>query len=160
MGLLMDQVRRIYLDTNFFILAFETASDAAVKATQLLSKGQAPSPSRFATSELTLAELLVMPYRHSNSSLTALYYQVFSGGSWLDVKPVTRDILISAAKLRAVNPARKLPDAVQVATAIGRGCTHFLPSDKGIGPGPGESLAFTLANPDEPTLSSLLASLA
>jgi len=155
----MDHVDRIYLDTNLFILAFETTSDVAVKATLILSKARLMTPPRFVTSELTLAELLVMPYRQDNASLVALYHQVFSG-SWLDVQPVTRDILLSAAKLRAVNPTRKLPDAVHVATAIAGGCTHFLSSDKGIGPGPAETLPFTVAKPDDTTLSSLIESLA
>ncbi len=157
----MDRVGSIYLDTNLFILAFETPGEAAAQATLLLSKGKATSPSRFVTSELTLAELLVMPYRKGNADLAELYYQLFGGDQWFDVRPVTRDILISAARLRAVSPARKLPDAVHVATAIASGCTHFLSSDKGIGPGPTETtLPFALAKPDDATLSSLIESLA
>ena len=154
----MDQVGRIYLDTNLFILAFETESDVAVKAALIMSKAKAQNPTRFVTSELTLAELLVLPYRQSNAWLVGLYHQVFSG-SWMDVQPVTRDILLSAAQLRATNPARKLPDAVHVATAIASGCTHFLSSDMGIGPGPNEALPFALAKPDDATLTSLIESL-
>ncbi|MFK0332527.1 type II toxin-antitoxin system VapC family toxin [Rhizobium sp. NPDC090275] len=154
----MDQFGRIYLDTNLFILAFETESDVAVKATLIMSKAKAQNPPRFVTSELTLAELLVLPYRQNNAWLVGLYHQVFSG-SWLDIQPVTRDILLSAARHRATNPARKLPDAVHVATAIGGGCTHLLSSDKRIGPGPNEALPFALAKPDDATLTSLIESL-
>jgi predicted nucleic acid-binding protein len=156
----MEEVGRIYLDTNFIIKAFETFDGVAKKAAQLLSDAKVVSPPRFVTTELTLAELLVLPHRNADDALIHAYNELIYSSPWLDVRPVTRDILISAAKLRAVNPARKLPDAVHVATAIECACSHFLSSDKGIGPGPGESFAFTLAKPDEPTLSSLLASLA
>lgn len=155
----MAGVGRVYLDTNFIIKAFETSDEVAKKATRLLSDAKILSPPRFVTTELTLAELMVLPYRHADSRLIQFYENLFFGRTWLDVQPVTRDILLSAAQLPAANPARKLPDAVHVATAIESGCTHFLSSDKGIGPGPNETLPFTLAKPDDATLTSLIESL-
>jgi predicted nucleic acid-binding protein len=155
----MAGVGRVYLDTNFIIKAFETSDEVAKKATRLLSDAKILSPPRFVTTELTLAELMVVPYRRADSRLIQFYENLFFGRTWLDVQPVTREILLSAAQLRAANPARKLPDAVHVATAIASGCTHFLSSDKGIGPGPNEALPFALAKPDDATLTFLIESL-
>jgi predicted nucleic acid-binding protein len=155
----MDQVGRIYLDTNIIIKAFETSDSVANKAAILLSGVMVSSPPRLVTSELTLGDLLVIPYKNADSSLIGFYRNLLRGNAWLNVQPVTRDILISAARLRAANPSRKLPDAVHVATAIACGCTHFLSSDKRIGTGPTEALPFTLAKPDDATLSSLIESM-
>jgi predicted nucleic acid-binding protein len=155
----MEGVGRVYLDTNFIIKAFETFDEVSKKATRLLSDARILSPPRFVTSEITLAELLVLPYRNADRSLISFYENLLRGNMTMDVQPVTRDILLSAAQLRAANPARKLPDAVHVATAIASGCTHLLSSDKGIGPGPNEALPFALAKPDDATLTSLIESL-
>lgn len=155
----MDQAGRIYLDTNIFIKAFETSDSVANKAAIILSGTMVATPPRLVTSELTLGELLVVPYRNADSSLIRFYNNLLRSNQWMDVQPVTRDILLSAAQLRATNPARKLPDAVHVATAIASGCTHLLSSDKRIGPGPNEALPFALAKPDDATLTSLIESL-
>ncbi len=155
----MGGIGRVYLDTNFFILAFETFDDLAKKASLLLSQAKMLGAQRFVTTELTLAELLVVPHRNGDDALVRFYDDMISESHWLDLRPVTRDVLISAARLRAANPARKLPDAVHVATAIACGCTHFLSSDKRIGSGPTEILPYILAEPDDATLTSFLASM-
>ncbi|MDP9838507.1 putative nucleic acid-binding protein [Neorhizobium huautlense] len=153
----MAGVGRIYIDTNVFITAFETQGDLAEKAALLLASPVLVPP-RFVTSELTLAELLVLPYRKTDTALIDLYGKLLAHGPWLDVQPVSRDVLSDAAKLRAVNPACKLPDAIHLATARRFGCSHFLSADKGMRSS--EHVPVTILKPDEATLASLLESLA
>jgi predicted nucleic acid-binding protein len=160
MGLLMEGVERIYLDTNIFITAFETSGVLAEKAALLLLTAPLAGLPRLVTSELTLSELLVRPFRHNDEALIDTYTSLVSPSAWLTVQSVTRDIFLKAANLRAETPSLKLPDAVHAATAILSGCTHILSNDKGLDLQKMEAPAPTLLRPDEPTLTSLLESLA
>ena len=100
----------------------------------------------FATSELSLAELLVKPLELRRSDLADTYRNWVVDSDFLDVLPVSREILQQAAHLRAADKALKLPDAIHVAAAQRAGCTHFLSRDKRLSDLP--DLAVVLANED------------
>jgi predicted nucleic acid-binding protein len=51
-----------------------------------------------------------------------------SGG--FEVQPVSRDVLIEAAGLRAHRASIKLPDAIHIATARMSSCTFFVSDDR------------------------------
>lgn len=154
----MAGVGRIYIDTNVFITAFETQGDLAEKVALLLAAPAAGRSQPFITSELTLSELLVRPYRGADIPLVTIYSRVLPTSLGLEVQPVTRDVLFSAAKLRAENPSLKLPDAIHLATATLFGCSHVLSADKGMRSS--EHFPVTVLKPDEATIASLLESLA
>lgn len=84
------------------------------------------------SSDLALAELLVGAWRPSRKEewLAAAYERLFSGGETLSSVPVERRLLIQAAKLRAANLALKLPDAIQLATALTADCELMLSNDR------------------------------
>jgi predicted nucleic acid-binding protein len=85
------------------------------------------------TSELSLAELLVRPYREKNETLIQLYDNLIQRQNpWLEVGPVDHQTLWYAAVLRAGYPSIKLPDAIHLTTAIGFSCSHFLTADARI----------------------------
>lgn len=153
----MRDLGRIYLDTNIFVMAFETHGDLASQVTQLLSAAPIDAPPSFVTSELTISELLVMPYRNGDTVLVETYEKLLFMSPWLKIVPVDRDALLLAANLRAARPSRKMPDALHLSTASLTGCTHFLSRDKGISDD--EALMLTILRPDEPTLTSLTESL-
>lgn len=155
----MENVGRVYIDTNIFIAGFETRSGLAERIAMLFSSAPIQTPPRFVTSELTLGELLVRPYRNHDTALIDFYDSLISSSSWLEVRPVTREVLSAAASCRARDPARKLPDAVHIATADLAGCSHLLSADKGVGPAQGESLPFSRLQPDEQTIEKLIESL-
>jgi predicted nucleic acid-binding protein len=158
MGLMMQDVGSVYLDTNVFIAAFEADDAAAEKAAQLISMTRYLRRKSLVTSEMTLAELLVLPFRRGDVSLIASYSGLLSSDNTIDVRPADREIFIKSAGLRCNNPSLKLPDAVHLATAILAGCTHMLTADKGIKPliwG----IPFTILRPDKPTLTALIESL-
>lgn len=134
MGRLEPVYSRIYLDSNIIISAF--GSDADYDVTEHIleiieaASGTASPP--FIISELALAEVLVRPLR-SNASEEILRMQgILSPSQWLAVVPVDRDILWSAAQLRAYHTHLRLPDAIHVATAIASRCSHLLTADQGL----------------------------
>jgi predicted nucleic acid-binding protein len=170
MGLLMEAIERIYLDTNVFITAFEGRDKTAELLLQLFVRRGEAARSLFVTSELSLSELLVLPYRRIDHDLINRYETILAKSDWLDVTAVEMQILRHAAVLRAQYPALRLPDAIHLSTAIGSGCSHILTADQGI---KGEyrlaqahldkiteSNTLTIIRPDHPTLTSLLQSLA
>src|SRR4051794_38781523 len=98
----------VYVDTNVFLAAYETVgarSDHAFWILSAIEQGEI----RGVTSEITLAELLPGPVEDGNAELAEAYKQLLSDGPNMDVHPVTRDILIATASLRAGRPGFKLP---------------------------------------------------
>lgn len=165
----MQGVSRIYLDTNIFIMAFERRDETSDRLAQLLAAGDADAEPRFVTSELTLSELLVTPYRQNDDSLIDAYEGLILTNSWLEVLPIVPPTLRYAAVLRSQYGSLKLPDAIHLSTAIGANCSHILTDDRGIKDEyrltdrrygrTTEARPLTVLRPDEPTLSSLLKNL-
>ncbi|WP_159945948.1 type II toxin-antitoxin system VapC family toxin [Rhizobium sp. 18065] len=165
----MRAVRRVYLDTNVFILLAEKTHETQERLVALLAGQPSDAEPRFATSELTLSELLVKPYREQDESLVRKYDSLMQQSEWLDLRPVDRDVLCHAAALRGQYGHLKLPDAIHLSSAIGQGCSHFLSDDRGIRDSyevrhnrqdPLLGIAtLSVLRPDEPTLTSLIESL-
>ena len=120
---------RIYLDTNVFIRAFEGTDDLS-RALIGLFATEVPQPF-LATSELTLAELLVHPYRDQNEIARERYDSIVRPSAWLQVGTVDRDVLVGASLLRS-EYRLKLPDAIHVSTALHLGCGMLLTDDSDL----------------------------
>ncbi|WGV28385.1 type II toxin-antitoxin system VapC family toxin [Halotia branconii] len=129
------QGERVYLDTNIFIYAIEGYLDFVDELNQLFDSIDAGNFRAF-TSELTLAEVLVRPLMDGNLEIQAVYQQALQSSEVLEVVAVSRDVLIEAARLRAVANLR-LPDAIHGATAILSGCETFLTNDRRLTALPG-----------------------
>jgi predicted nucleic acid-binding protein len=110
----MASIARLYLDTNVFIAMAEGADDLSSELYGLVG-AQRPEQAFLCTSELSLAELLVQPYRDENDGL---------------IRPVDRGVLWYAAVVRQQYRSVKLPDAIHISTAIGLDCTHFMSGDR------------------------------
>ena len=122
-------VGRLYLDTNIFIALKEGGGPVATLLVELVAAvkpGQLPF---LFTSELTLAELLPKPYAERRDDLIDQYDNWILPSGWLNVGPVSRDVLWYAAVLRSQHRSIKLPDAIHVSTAFGFECTHLLTAD-------------------------------
>lgn len=123
-------MKRLYVDTNIFIRLFE-GNDALTDALAELFLIERPDSQPFlATSELTLAEALVKPYRKSDERLIERYESWTISNPYLEVRSVDRKVLWYAAVLRSQYPNLKLPDAIHISTAFGMNCTHFLSADE------------------------------
>ncbi|MDJ0621031.1 MAG: type II toxin-antitoxin system VapC family toxin [Calothrix sp. MO_192.B10] len=129
------QGERVYLDTNIFIYAIEGYPDFVDELSQLFDNIDAGNFRAF-TSELTLAEVLVRPLIDGNLEIQAAYQQALQSSEVLEVVVVSRDVLIEAARLRAIANLR-LPDAIHGATAILTGCETFLTNDRRLAALPG-----------------------
>lgn len=126
----MAVAEKVYLDTNVFIAAFENRNELSDLLANLFTVDT--EKARFATSELTLSELLVKPYKTADDAAIDLYEGMIQTSEWLEVLPVGRQMLWYAAVLRAEYPSLKLPDAIHVSTAFAAECSHFLTGDAGL----------------------------
>lgn len=128
MGILTTLQAPVYLDTNVWIYALEGYPALVQPLTELFTAIDRGDISAV-TSELTLAEVLVKPFMDGSPERQAAYQQVIRSTSTLQVFPVSREILVEAAKLRATAQL-KLPDAIHVATALLTQCSTFLTNDR------------------------------
>lgn len=125
------QFQRIYLDSNIFIRAFESNPDDAIgqDLVGILGLIRLGQPPRFVTSQVTLAEVLVQPIRIGDDYKRQLYVRLLSTSTpWLQVRAVSRSVLMQAAELRAISKL-KLPDAIHAASAMLSNCSHILTAD-------------------------------
>jgi predicted nucleic acid-binding protein len=159
---------RLYLDTNALILLNEGEGAARRVLEQIVRVAALKQAPLLMTSALTLSELLVKPYRDVQIQLMTAYRSWFGGLSWLDIFPVSHDVLDLASLLRATRPSLKLPDGIPLATALIGGATCFVSADRGIhaiddivhpllGRLPYSPL--TIIRPDGPSLLALLESI-
>ena len=119
---------RIYLDTNVWIYALEGFESFAQPLAELFARideGELAA----VTSELTLAEVLVKPFQSNHHELERIYVETLQSSATLTVAPVSREVLMSAARLRAQYPPLKLPDAIHAATALAYDARTFITND-------------------------------
>lgn len=122
---------RVYPDTNIFVEAFERL-DRQSPIWQVLNAIEAGELNA-STSEITFAELLPKLIIDGEADLIALYERLFSEGRIFDAVPITREVLIEAASIRALRLSVRLPDAIHLATAVHAGCSVILSNDQRLG---------------------------
>ena len=125
MGLMSRPV--LYLDTNIVIRLVEYRDDDV----QSLLTDLHALQGTVVTSELTLAEVLVIPIKDADQEMIAHYEAFLTTGDGVVVVPVDRTILRRSAEIRATF-GNRTPDSVHRATALERGCHRFLTSDRRI----------------------------
>lgn len=113
------------LDTNIFIYYFNQHPTFGEKAKQIFLALTA-NELEAVTSIITLAELLSLKV---SPAKTALLYKKFTVLPQLSFLPVDESIAVEAAKIRRRYGFR-LPDAIQLATAIVSGQEAFISNDK------------------------------
>jgi predicted nucleic acid-binding protein len=82
-------------------------------------------------STVTLAEVLAGPLRSANELLTAQYREALTRSPGWQVMPLDVDLAVEAARVRAAYRLR-LPDAIQVATAIRAGAAALVTHDRAL----------------------------
>jgi predicted nucleic acid-binding protein len=121
---------RVYFDTNVFILLVEGEPERAAIIRRLFDELRKYNSSAV-TSELILGEVLAPPRRKGALELhikKRIYLDLVVWSGFIELIPVSRDLLIETANLRNVS-RHKLPDAVHVVSAIRSRCTYFLSND-------------------------------
>ena len=90
----------MYLDANVFVYALE--GEPALRALALSVLDAVDTGEVVAcTGEITLAEVLVAPYRQGNAGLAAAYETLLGPRSPVDVFPTTAQTWRDAARLRS-----------------------------------------------------------
>lgn len=88
------------------------------------------------TSALTLLEVLVVPYRARNTPLAERYERLLTRSRGIRLTELSRDQLRAAAQLRAAT-GLKIPDALQLVSALTSGCKTFVTNDRRLPRVPG-----------------------
>lgn len=122
--------RRVCLDANIIIYAVEGFADYADEVRALL-EAMDTGEIVAVTSELTVAETLVKPMKGQNPVIQQAYRTFLTPTAAMEIIPISRDILEDAARLRA-NTKLKLPNAIQLATALREQCDSFITNDDGF----------------------------
>lgn len=120
-----------YVDTNVFIGAFEGTLDQTTRLEGLFEQFRS-MPKAAVTSELTLAELFSPSATSSSREMQdRLYRDLLLRSDFIDLRPVTRNVLLETVELRQYVPHKlKLPDAIHIATAIQAHCSFVMSADK------------------------------
>lgn len=126
----------VYVETPAVIYTVEPHPAYAPLLRPLWEAAQAQSI-QIITSELTLLEALVHPLRRQDVVLQAAYERLLLSTQEVKLLPLTQDVLCEAARLRAVIPGLRTPDALHAATALLAGCALFLTNDNGFRRVPG-----------------------
>lgn len=120
--------KRLYLDANIFIYAVEQHPEffEGVRSVfQLIADQRAAS----VTSDLTLGEVLIQPIRMSRTDQQEGYVRIMANTRGLEVCPITKEIVLSAAQIRAESNTT-FADALHLATAQEQLCDVFVTNDK------------------------------
>jgi predicted nucleic acid-binding protein len=121
--------KRVLIDTSIWIYHFEQhpqLAAAAGKVIELLEEGKF----RGVASELTLLELTVKPLQLGRQDVADDYEVLLDYFPNFDLEPISREILLEAAALRARQRLRT-PDAIQLATGLRTGATLAVTNDDG-----------------------------
>ena len=121
---------RVYLDSKIFRFLVEGHATFQPPLTALF-RSIKENAITAGTSELSLAECLVKPLADGNTRIADTYKRLLTDDPGLHVVPVSRDILVVSASLRAQLGGRAF-DAIHVATAMDLGCTYFVSEDASI----------------------------
>ncbi len=122
-----EEATSIYFDANVFIYAMETDTEQGLLARRWIMQIDRHEV-RAVTSELTLGEVLPYPLSSKDQTLVQGYLRLLTDRAFLRVRPVERQVLLSASDLRA-RFRTELPDAIHVATTLDTGCEAFLTED-------------------------------
>ena len=125
----LRQHKRVLIDTAVWIYHFEQHPEfgpAAGIAIQSLEDGRF----RGVASELTLLELTVRPLQLGRQDVADEYELLLSYFSNLDLEPVSKEVLLGAAALRARYRLRTR-DSILLATGIRSAATAATANDNG-----------------------------
>jgi predicted nucleic acid-binding protein len=123
----LSHYKKIALDTNLFIYAFEQHPDygESVKAIlEMVEEGDIMA----SASTITLTEILIKPIREGNDILERRYKLLFTHFPNLAIVPVDITVAERAATLRG-KYGISTPDALVLASAIVSGAELFLTND-------------------------------
>jgi predicted nucleic acid-binding protein len=131
MGIRRDiKGKRVYFDTNVFIYLVEGYAAFQTSLNEIRESILHQEAEIF-TSELTLCEVLVLPFRSNNTEVVNIYRQLIEESGVFTLLPTKRETYIRASLIRA-QMGLKMADAIHMATAVEYGCEVFVSNDTGL----------------------------
>lgn len=122
--------QRVYLDTNGFVYFLEK-HPTLFQRVQPLFEAAMLGELQLVTSELTVAEVLVQPFKMNRADIATTYRRFLKDEGLIELVPVTLAVLESAAALRGTLGG-SLADAIHVASANEHECSAFVTHDQRI----------------------------
>lgn len=119
----------VLIDTNPIIYWFE-GSELAVPFESVFADIQAGRIDALVT-PITVAEVVTGPLRAGKDALAERYRQAITASNGFRVFDTNADIAMLAARLR-LRHGLKLPDAIQLATAVHTGCFAVISRDRDV----------------------------
>lgn len=123
----LQQVNRIFLDSAPIIYYVDINPNYFSIIDEVFSYIESNSI-RVVTSPITLAECLILPVQQQNISRQQQFIDILTSQNIIDFVEINLEIAINTAEIR-VRYNLKLPDALQIATAIQSKCDAFLTND-------------------------------
>ena len=120
--------KRVLIDTSIWIYHLEQHAQLASAAGRIIENLE-DGKFRGIASELTLLELTVRPLQLGRQDVADDYEVLLGYFPNLELEPISRDILLEAAALRARQRLRT-PDAIQIATGLRAGATLAVTNDE------------------------------
>ncbi len=120
--------RRVLIDTSVWIYHFEQHPEFASPAGRVIENLE-DGKFRGVASELTLLELTVRPLQLGRQDVADDYEVLLGYFPHFELEPISREILLAAAGLRARQRLRT-PDAIQIATGLRTGATLAVTNDE------------------------------
>jgi predicted nucleic acid-binding protein len=131
MGIRRDiKGKRVYFDTNVFIYLVEGYAAFQTSLNEIRESTLHQEAEIF-TSELTLFEVFVLPFRSNNTEVVNIYRQLIEESGAFILLPTKRETYIRASLIRA-QMGLKMADAIHMATAVEYGCEVFVSNDTGL----------------------------
>ena len=119
--------KRVLIDSSIWIYHFEQHIEFGASAHRVI-EGLEEGAYRGITSELTLLELTVRPLQLGRQDVADEYELLLNYFPNLELEPISREILLDAAALRARHRIRT-PDAILLATAVHACATAAVTND-------------------------------
>lgn len=127
-SLILPSSGLVYVDANAVIYGIEHVEPYfSLLAPLWASSG--PASFQLVSSELTLLEVLVRPFRTGNIRLEAEFRALLQQNVDLRLAPVTQRVLEAGAHLRATLTSLRTPDAIHAATALMENCALLVTND-------------------------------
>ena len=123
--------KRVYVDTNILIYLFEGFPEyrhLIQEIADCIDNGEIT----LLTGEITIAEIMVMPFKKNDKNLIRLYTEALKNKDFISLIPTTQAVYLKTALLRATFPQMKTPDSIHIASAIEGNAEIFVTNDSGI----------------------------
>ncbi|HCF57410.1 MAG TPA: PIN domain-containing protein [Myxococcales bacterium] len=120
----------IFLDTNPILYVLENGPLAS--RFEPLFRDLDEGRIQAIVSPISVAEVMAGPLSHGKEALAERYHQLLCGSVGWTVRALDADLASLAARMRT-RYRLKLPDAIQLATALHENCFALVSHDRGFG---------------------------